>query len=448
MTPAPARTGDPRARGPRAGDGSLDVCVLGMHYAPEHTGNAPYTTGMVAALHAAGHRVRVVTGYPHYPAWRIAQGYTGLRRHELLDGVPVTRVRHPVPTVPDARRRVVMDAAFAAHAALVGGPRPDVVVAVSPVLLTVLAALRWRLPPWSGSPAGRRGSPRSGAAAPPARPALGVVAQDLYSRALAETRMTSSRVARWGARLEGALLSRADGIAVVHPRFTGPLADLGVDPARITTIPNWSHITAPTGDRRAVRRELGWRDDEVIALHAGNMGVKQGLENVVEAARTAEAVGAPVRFVLLGTGNQRARLEELGAGLTRLELRDPLPDARFPDALAAADVLLVNEAPTVAEMSAPSKLTSYFAAGRPVVAASWPHSAASAELARAGAGVRVDPGSPGALLDAVRTTAGSVEAADAAGARGRAYAEDALGAAAAHRAYCAWVEGLGRLVGA
>jgi glycosyltransferase involved in cell wall biosynthesis len=417
-------------------EGALDVCVVGMHYAPEHTGNAPYTTGMVAALHAAGHRVRVVTGYPHYPAWEVTAGYTGLRRHEILDGVPVTRVRHPVPAVPDARRRIVMDAAFTAHAALVGGPRPDVVVAVSPVLLTVLAGLRWRLPRWSSAAPLRL---RDG------RTALGVVTQDLYSRALAETRMTSSRLASWGAKLEGALLSRADGIAVVHPQFSGPLADLGVDPARITSIPNWSHIAPPTGDRAAVRRELGWRDDEVIALHAGNMGVKQGLENVVEAAREADAAGAAVRFVLLGTGNRRARLEELGAGIERLEFLDPLPGDRFPDALAAADVLVVNEAATVAEMSAPSKLTSYFAAGRPVVAASWPHSAASAELARAEAGVRVDPGSPAALLDAIRTTAGSGTAADAAGARGRAYAEDVLGSAAAHRAYCDWVEGLAAL---
>jgi colanic acid biosynthesis glycosyl transferase WcaI len=46
---------------------ALDVLVLGMHYPPEHTGNAPYTAGMVAALTAGGHRVRVVTGYPHYP---------------------------------------------------------------------------------------------------------------------------------------------------------------------------------------------------------------------------------------------------------------------------------------------------------------------------------------------------------------------------------------------
>ncbi|MDT7744374.1 MAG: colanic acid biosynthesis glycosyl transferase WcaI, partial [Actinomycetota bacterium] len=70
MTLAPDRTG--ASRPPlREGGGPLDVCVVGMHYAPEHTGNAPYTTGMVAALHEAGHRVRVVTGYPHYPAWAV-----------------------------------------------------------------------------------------------------------------------------------------------------------------------------------------------------------------------------------------------------------------------------------------------------------------------------------------------------------------------------------------
>ncbi|GLZ51544.1 glycosyltransferase family 4 protein [Actinomycetospora sp. NBRC 106378] len=424
MVLAPGRpAGGGAADGWNPSRGTLDVRVIGMHYAPEHTGNAPYTTGMVAALHAAGHRVQVVTGYPHYPAWEVTAGYTGLWRREVLDGVPVTRVRHPVPAVPDARRRIVMDAAFTAHAASVGGRRPDVVIAVSPVLLTVLAGLRWRRP---------------------GRTALGVVTQDLYSRALTETRMTSSRVASLGARLEGALLGRADGVAVVHPSFTPTLTGLGVDPARLTTIPNWSHIAPPTRDRATVRRELGWREDEVIALHAGNMGVKQGLENVVEAARRADLAGSKVRFVLLGDGNQRARLAELGADVERLTILDPLPGDRFPDALAAADVLVVNEAETVAEMSAPSKLTSYFAAGRPVVAASWARSAASAELARADAGLRLDPGDPEALHAAVLATAGD----DAAGARGRAYAADALGAGRAHAAYVAWVEGLAASRGA
>ena len=420
----PARRPDP-SRGPEPV--ALDVRVVGMHYAPEATGNAPYTTGMVAALAGAGHRVEVVTGYPHYPQWRIPAGYGGLRRHEEIDGVPVTRVRHPVPAIPDARRRVVMDAAFALHAATAGGTRPDVVVAVSPVLLTVAAGLRWR----------RRG-----------RTALGVVTQDLYSRALRETGMTSERVARWGARLEGALLRAADGVAVVHERFVAPVGELGVDRDRITVIPNWTHVAPSARDRARTRQELGWAPDEVIALHAGNMGLKQGLENVVEAGRAADAAGARVRFVLLGEGGRRAALEGAAAGVGAVTFLDPLPDGRFADALAAADVLVVNEAPTVAEMSAPSKLTSYFAAGRPVVAATWAHSAAAAEVRRSGAGVLVDPGKPAALLDAVRDLAAD-PGAELMGGRGRRYAREHLGRAEAYRAYDEWVRGLasGRVLG-
>ncbi|MDD7940892.1 glycosyltransferase family 4 protein [Actinomycetospora lutea] len=402
---------------------ALDVLVLGMHYTPEHTGNAPYTAGMVAALSDAGHRVRVITGYPHYPRWALYDGYTGVRRHEVDGGARITRVRHPVPRSPSAWRRAVMDAAFTVHAAAVGKQgtrRPDVVIAVSPVLLTVLAGLRWK----------KRG-----------RTALGVVTQDLYSRAVTETGIASAGAGRAAARLEGWLLGRADGIAVVHDQFREGLAGLGIDRDRVTVIRNWSHVSTGDADRAVTRRDLGWRDDEVVVLHAGNMGLKQGLENVVDTARLADERGAPVRFVLLGDGNRRGTLEARGAGVGRLQFLDPLPGERFPDALAAADVLLVNEAPTVAEMSVPSKLTSYFTAGRPVVAASWERSAAAAELRRSGGGVRVDPGRPQDLLDAVQGITEPARAA-ALAAAGRAYAQEHLGATAAHRDYQRWVEGL------
>ena len=403
------------------GPAVLDVLVIGMHYAPESTGNAPYTTGMVHGLAAAGHRVRVITGYPHYPQWEVAAGYTGLRRTERDGDVPVTRVRHPVPASPTAVRRVVMDAAFTLHAAAVRGPRPDVVIAVSPVLLTVAAGLRWRKP---------------------GRTALGVVTQDLYSRALLETGMTSARSAGLAARLEGGLLGRADGVAVVHENFARNLGLLGVDPAAVTVIRNWTHVTPSTADRDVTRKRLGWRNDEIIALHAGNMGMKQGLGNVVEAARTAAGAGSAVRFVLLGDGGQRRHLESLAAGVGNLTFLDPLPDGEFEDALAAADVLVLNEADTVAEMSVPSKLTSYFASGRPVVAATAARSAASAEIQRSGGGVRVDTGDPAALHAAVAELGADPERATAIGARGRAYAQEHLTAAAAARSYCAWVEKL------
>jgi len=399
----------------------LDVLVIGMHYAPEPTGNAPYTTGMVRALAAGGHRVRVITGYPHYPRWKIADGYRGLRTTELDGGVPITRVRHPVPSIPTARSRVVMDFAFACHAATVFGRRPDVVIAVSPVLLTVAAGLRWR----------KRG-----------RTALGVITQDLYSRALLETGMTSVRGAALAARLERSLLNRADGIAVVHENFARNLAELGVDRPAISVIRNWSHVSPPRTNPSETRRRLGWAPNEIIALHAGNMGVKQGLENVVHAARRAGDMHDTVRYVLLGDGGRRRHLEAAAAGLKNLTFLDPLPAGDFEDALAAADVLVLNEAPTVAEMSAPSKLTSYFAAARPVVAATDPRSAASWEIERSGGGVRVDPGDAAALHEAAAALGRDPARAREIGARGRSYADQYLTAACAARAYREWIETL------
>lgn len=401
---------------------SLDVLVLSMYYAPESSGNAPYATGMAHALAAEGHRVRVVAGYPHYPQWRIADGYGGLRLSEVdAGGVPVTRVRHPVPASPTAGRRVAMDVVFSLHAAGVGGARPDVVIAVSPTLLTVAAGLRWRSP---------------------GRTALGVVTQDLYSRALSETGMASPRRARAAARLERALLDRADGIVSVHENFVRSLRRLGVGNPPISVIRNWSHVGQARSSRDRARRRLGWRPGEVIALHAGNMGMKQGLENVVAAAREADARAADVRFVLLGDGGCRPRLERAAAGIDRLSFLDPLPDGAFEDAVAAADVLVLNEAPSVVEMSAPSKLTTYFAAGRPVVAATDPRSAAHSEIRRSGGGECVPPGNPTALFEAVASMGHDRSRADAAGRRGRRYAEAHLTPESARRAYCRWVEEL------
>ena len=68
----------------------------------------------------------------------------------------------------------------------------------------------------------------------------------------------------------------------------------------------------------------GWREHETLALHAGNVAVKQGLENVIEAARLADAEEHSVRLVLLGDGNRRAQLEVQASGITRSQFLDPL----------------------------------------------------------------------------------------------------------------------------
>jgi colanic acid biosynthesis glycosyl transferase WcaI len=410
--------------GTTADDQALDVLVISFYYAPDQTGIAPYSAALARGLAQRGHRVRAIVGYPHYPQWKIAEGYGGLRRREIIDGVEVVRVRHPVPRNSTGVGRIAMEAVFAAHAATVRGRRPDVVLAASPSLLSVAAALTWRKHD---------------------RTAVGVIVQDIYCRAVTEAASNGGR-SHSGAvtRVERGLLARADGVSVIHDLLGGVLTDIGVDPTKITIIRNWAHIAEPLRDRNATRAQLGWRDDELIALHSGNMGEKQGLQNVVDAARLADAARVPVRFVLLGHGSRRPALEVAGADVQRLQLVDPLPADAFPDVLAAADVLVLNEKPGIAEMCVPSKLTSYFAAGRPVVAAVNPSGGSAEEMRAAGAGICVPAGQPRDLLAAVLRTGHDRAGAQRAGARGQAYAHEVLSATAALDAYEAWAYRLRR----
>ncbi|MGW0042413.1 glycosyltransferase family 4 protein [Rhodococcus sp. NPDC003348] len=400
----------------------LRVALLGINYEPESTGIAPYTTGLAAGLTARGHEVEVLTGYPHYPQWRVADGYHGFRTHEYHDGVHVRRFRHPVPRRHSGIGRASMELAFGMQLLSARWGRPDVVVCVSPPLLaTALAAARVHLTP--------------------NRPALGIVVHDQYSRGVVETGMLSGHAVRAVRAVESAAARSADGVAVIHPGFCADLVDrLGVDPGRIRVIRNWTHVKRPDpGAAAAFRAARGWSPDDTVVVHAGNMGAKQGLENVIAAARLAGPDPPRVRFVLLGDGHQRPRLEVAGAGLPNLEFLSPVPEDDFPSALGAADVLLVNELPGVAQMAVPSKLTSYFAAGRPVLAATDPGGFTAGEIDESGAGVCVPAGRPELLLREAVRLGRDRSLADRLGAAGRRYVTERLSTVAALDRYERWV---------
>jgi glycosyltransferase involved in cell wall biosynthesis len=397
------------------------LVVVTPYYAPEHSGTAPYVTAITEHL-ARTNDVTVLTGVPHYPEWRIRKGYRRWRVEERSEHLRVVRLLHYVPSRQTAVHRGVYELTFAARA-LAAGARGnvDAVLAFGPPVLSTATA---------------RGLARRH------RAAFGVVVHDLAGLGARESGIAGgARVAVLVGAVEGRTLRSADGIVVLHDRFRRPLTEqLGVDDSRITVIRNWVH----TSDESArspmqTRLRLGW-GDETVVLHTGNMGLKQGLENVIDAARLAEGRGDRVRFVLMGDGNQRETLERLAADVRTIDVVDPLPDADYVAALRAADVLLVNERKGMAEMSVPSKLTSYFYAGRPVVAATDPDSPSASEMRASGAGPIVLSGDPKAMLSAVLALTADAALAAAHGAAARSFADEHFDAEKALARYSAWID--------
>jgi glycosyltransferase involved in cell wall biosynthesis len=387
----------------------MRILITGINYAPEATGIAPYTAGLAEHLGKRGHHVTVVTGLPSYPQWRVHDGYRGrIAARETLAGVDVRRRWHYVPREQSATRRALYEASFLATGlSALALPRPDAVVGIVPSLggglLARLAGARFAAP-------------------------YGLVFQDLMGPAAAQSGVAGGcRTARAIRAAEAFAVRRAEAVGVIAEGFRPYVQALGVAPERIRRVRNWTHVPEPTVDPVEVRARLGVEPGEVVCLHAGNMGYKQGLANVVECARLAMP-DPDLRFVLMGDGSQRPLLEGLAVRhrLGNLRFLPIQPVELFASLLAAADVLLVNQRATVIDMSLPGKLTSYFLAGRPVVAAVSPGSETAREVGDSGAGLVVRPDDPAALLAAVRSLAADPARRQRLGGAGRAYARATL----------------------
>ena len=391
----------------------MRVLIVGINYSPEPTGVGPYTAGLAEHLATRGDEVTVLTGLPSYPGWRLLRGTPRrLVATQRVGGVTVLRAAHYIPAAQSAARRALYEGTFGLTGLLASFRlgRPDAILGVIPSLSGgILARLTGQ----------RLCSP------------YGLLFQDLMSPAARQSGIAGGGVVATATRAtEAWAAAGARAIGVVAETFTPYVASLGVPAERIHHVPNWVRLARPSLARAETRRRFGWPDDRQVVLHAGNMGHKQGLEQVVEAARVAAERGEPVRFVLAGGGSQAQALRAMGAGLPTLDFLPVQPDGLHASLLAAADVLLLSERATQLDMSLPSKLTSYFAAGRLIVAAVPPGGPSAREIERAGAGVTVPPGDPGAMLDALARLRADATLAARLASAGPPFAEANLGATA------------------
>jgi putative colanic acid biosynthesis glycosyltransferase WcaI len=335
----------------------------------------------------------------------------------------VRRYSHFIPRRPTVPGRMLYEASWLTSASRgVARKRVDVAIGIVPTLSAAVLALV--------------ASRSSGAR-------MGLVFQDLMGLAATQSGYDGGRrVAGITRRVEGFVARRADQIAVISDGFRPYLDQLGVAASRVTRVRNWSHLATPTESIEQTRTRLGWRPSEFICLHAGNIGRKQGLDNLLNTATLV--ADQPVRLVIAGDGNDRARLVER-ARFLRLDNVSfiPLqPEGLFESMLQAADVLVLNQRGTVADFALPSKLSAYLLAGRPVVAALALGSNAASEFEASAGGIAVAPDDPAALAAAIRELKSSPDLAAKMGERGRAYALRNLLADAALAQYDAFIDRL------
>jgi colanic acid biosynthesis glycosyl transferase WcaI len=363
----------------------VKILILGLNFAPEVTGVGRYTADLAAWLSERDHEVRVITAPPYYPEWRVAAGYAARAwRRESIGGVQVLRCPIWLPRALTPLTRILHLLSFAA-ASLVpclwqaARFRPDLIWAVEPTALAGPAALL-------------------AARLCGARACLHV--QDLEAEAVCGLGLIRSRcLRRLVQRSYASLVRRFDLVSTICMRLRARLREFGVAEERLCLFPNWVDTDAirPLSGPSALRRQWGCADTEVLALYAGSMGDKQGLEALAEVAERLRA-HPDIRLVLCGAGAARPRLERRLAGCANVILLPLQPEGRLNALLNAADIHLLPQRAEAETFALPSKLAGILASGRPLIA-----QAAGGELAAATrrCGILVAPGDAAAMAAAL-----------------------------------------------
>ena len=164
----------------------------------------------------------------------------------------------------------------------------------------------------------------------------------------------------------------ADRIITISEDMKDQLLELGVDEDKISVIYNWSYqdeVYDPEQTTSEVVDRL-MPEDDFNVVYAGNIGLMQNVEIVVETA--AKMKNEPkIRFHIFGDGLYRKKLEartqELG--LENVVFHDMLPAEHAPALYCKADVNIIPLAENIYRTALPSKTATCLACQKPIILA-------------------------------------------------------------------------------
>lgn len=364
-------------------------------YAPEMTGVGRYAGELARGLADRGFDVSVVTTPPHYPGWYVRAPYRASRYgHETLGKVDVWRCPIFVPKRAGGLYRLLSSLSFGLTSAPVLvwrilTTRPDIVVCVEPTLAVTPALL------FASKILG-------------ARCVLHVQDIELDAALAVGHIHLSGWILRLAMGIDRFIRRRFDRVITISSTMVQNLERKGVDSSKIRLIRNWvdTDRIRPMDGAPAYRAELGIEPGEIVCLYSGQIGRKQALDLVLQAAQLMKDVRR-FRFVIAGDGPELPNLKKQFGNLPNIIFLPLQPEERLSEFLNLADIHLLPQHADMNELVLPSKLGGMLASGGRILATA--HGDSELALFLDGSADMVAPGNPMLIVTALDRMAGALD---------------------------------------
>ena len=223
-------------------------------------------------------------------------------------------------------------------------------------------------------------------------------------------------------RVEMFLYRRASHILVNSPAYRDYLMNKGIDPSKISFIPNGVDPSMFSPEQLAEDfREQFHLGDKFVVTYAGAIGMANDLDVLVGAAERLSH-RADIHVLIVGDGKEKPRLEaEVSRmGLSNVTFTGSFPKSDMAKVLAASDACVaVLRNIAMFTTTYPNKVFDYMAAGRPIILAI--DGVIRTVVEDAHGGIFVPPGDPAAMAAAIERLADNPDMARQMGRDARSY---------------------------
>lgn len=367
------------------------ILIHSIYAPPEFIGIAKYTGEMIDHL-AKNNKITLITSAPYYPQWQTWGGFSNkVWKVEHQANTRIYRCPFWLPKKLSGLKKLIHLLSYATSAFPVTlwqllRFKPDVVVVlypylfVAPYAIILTKLLRPKCKIW-------------------------VHVQDFELDAAFDLNLIkSSLIKKIGTSFERTLFRYADISSSISPKMMLRLADKGVTSDQSYYFPNWidtKQIYPIPKQTSRLLHTLNIPQTATIALYSGNMGDKQGLEIIIEAAQ--KTANHNIIFLLFGDGSSKATLMRLAQGMENVRFYPLQPTELLNDLLNLADIHLLPQRADAADLVMPSKLLGMLASGRPIVATATAETQLATTLIDSG--IVVPPNGAEAFAQAILTLA-------------------------------------------